>query len=219
MKPMSWLLISLSIVFVSGTVGCGAGFRSNVGDNVNVFEELRKAEEASLLAEEAMAEANMVLREIMDDQGNINVGLFRSGSTAEVETQFILSGLTNKLREVFNKVFEKVALVKAQFQVARDKLNEAASKLDPSNPAHALQLQAIQAQIAKINALEAQFSAQMHSLASKLDLAINGLDKIISGVTSWIPGWGSIVGLALDFFVMSDVKALILEIKHKLMSI
>jgi hypothetical protein len=67
--------------------------------------------------------------------------------------------------------------------------------------------------------MERTFSASMHQLASKLDLAIAGLDKLVSGVTSFIPGFGWIANLALDYLVMSDVKNFIYEVKMRLMAL
>lgn len=221
MKPVNNILVALIVVLTAATVGCGQGFKAQSGSNTaaEINDSIQKAEEASRLAEQAMADAHAILKEITDENGNINVGLFTKSKTSEVETQFILNGVTAKLREVFDKVFAKVAVVKEQFALARQKLTEALAKLDQNNPAHSAQIQELMAQIARIGALETQFSAQMHSLASKLDLAISGLNGIITGVTSWIPGWGSLVGLALDFFVMSDLKALIMELKAKLMAL
>src|SRR5690606_20584798 len=102
---------------------------------------------------------------------------------------------------------------------ARKLLADALGKIDQSNPANAALVQQIMSQMAKVDAMERQFSTSMHMLASKLDLAITGLDRLVSGVTSFIPGFGWIASLALDFLVMSDIKNFIYEIKMRLMAL
>lgn len=219
---LKWMTVAS--VFVSA-IGCGSSYRplNHKGElsplEVGIEDHMSKAEMAAKEAQIAMDEAAALIAEITDDNGNINIGLFKKPGANAVTTKGLLDPITNKLREVINKVYDKAIFVKKQFATARQALNDAMAKLDQSNPAQAAQVQLIMAQLAKIDQLEAQFSTAMHQLASKLDLAITGLDSIIKGATTFIPGWGSIIGIALDILVMNDVKALILELKAKLMAL
>lgn len=225
MKFNNWLSGTIIAVIAAGSIGCGQtlkpfgyqGKDSALGGDVT--DSLTKAEMAAKDAQMAMDEANALIAQITDENGNINIGLFKKPGANAVTTQGLLDPLTNQLRAVFDKVFAKVQLVKSQFALARQGLNDALAKIDQTNPANAAMVANIMAQLAKIDALEAQFSTQMHSLASKLDLAVAGLDAIIKGATTFIPGFGSIIGLAIDMFVMGDIKALILELKTKLMAL
>jgi hypothetical protein len=223
MKSANLFWGSVIAIIAVGSIGCSNSMRpysssSEKGSNGGMSVEddaMMKAEQAAKDAQSALNEANAAIAEITDDSGNINVGLFRSSST----NNKLLSPLTDKLRAVFDKVYAKVLLVKTNFTKARTALNDALAKVDQSNPANAALVATIMANLAKLDQLEAQFSTTMHSLASKLDLAIAGLQGIIGGVITAIPGWGSIIGLALDYFVMGDVKAFILELKAKLMAL
>ncbi len=227
MRSINWLCGSLIAILAAGSIGCGQTFRPFANDGANtqlgadIDETLAKAEEATQAAKAAIDEANQLISQITDDNGNINIGLFTSSGSQKVSANGLglIDPLLDELREVINKVYDKALFVKEQLAKARQALQEALAKIDQSNPANAGQVQMIMTQLAKLDQLEAQFSSSMHSLASKLDLAIAGLDGIIQGVITFIPGWGSLVGLALDFLVMSDVKALILELKMKLMSL
>ncbi|MGE4131180.1 MAG: hypothetical protein AB7F86_06045 [Bdellovibrionales bacterium] len=224
MKLKNQFSTIMVVVFASSTFGCGQSFRAVPANqefssfNVETDDYLAKAEQAALDAQAAMDEAHALVAEITDENGNINIGLFKKPSSG-ASTQALLDPVINQLRAAFDKIFAKVKVVKDQIGLARQTLNDALAKLDPNNPAHAAQIELIKAQLAKIDQLEAQFSASMHALASKLDLAIAGLDGVISGLVTFIPGWGSLVGLALDFLVMGDVKAVILELKAKLMAL
>jgi len=217
-------LTGLLAVIAIGVVGCGQGFKSmGEGGKVDVTAELKKAEEASVEAQEAMVEAQAVVRQISDDKGNINVRLFQQASTSDVDSkvsaQGIIMPLLDKLRPIFDRLFTKITTVKGQFAAARAKLTEALAKLSQSNPQHAETIRQIMEQMSRIDAMEAQFRSQMHSLASKLDIATRGLDRLINGLVSFIPGFGFLVGLALDFLVMSDVRDFIDEIKLRLLTV
>ena len=219
-----FMVATLAVVAFTGVIGCGQGFKGashNGGITAaDISNELAKAEEANKMALAAMDEANQALAEITDEKGNINVSLFsRTGTSGDVQTQFLLNGLIDKLRGVFDKVFASVEMVKAKFNEARGKLMEAVAKLDPNDPAQAALIAEINKRVIQIDGMEAKFSNAMHMLAGKLDLAIIGLDKIVSGVTSFIPGFGWLANMALDYFVMGDVKALINELKLRLLAL
>jgi hypothetical protein len=224
MKTTNWLCGSLIAILAAGSIGCGQSLRPYSAKGVDTSltveseDQTSKAEQAAKDAQLAIDEANALIDSITDKNGNINISLFKK-PTADVQTKGLLDPLTEKLRAAFDKVYEKVVLVKSTFAKARQALNDALAKIDQSNPATQAQVALIMAQLAKIDQMEAMFSTQMHALASKLDLATAGLDAIIKGVTTFIPGWGSIIGLALDFLIMGDVKALILELKAKLMAL
>ncbi|HMN69832.1 MAG TPA: hypothetical protein PKC28_14910 [Bdellovibrionales bacterium] len=225
-------LVTGSVIASLLLTGCGQGFKGTAGtvssgsqsltveeQVVNVENEMRKAEEASVKAQEAMIEADRALSEITDEKGNINLGLFSKTKTSEVQSQFLLKGVMDKLRGVFDKVFARVETVKAKFDAARTALNDALNKLEASNPAHAALIAEIRTKLIAVDVMEGQFRNGMHLLAGKLDLAIVGLDKLVQGVTSFIPGWGFVVNMALDYLVMSDVKQLIGELKARLLAI
>jgi hypothetical protein len=219
---------SVLVLFAAGTIGCGqSGFQSlgkataSGNQAADISTELNKAEEANAQAQAAIDEANLALKDITDSKGNINLNLFKksSSTSTEVSSQGLLTPIIDKLRPKFEQLFSKVTVVKQKFTDARQALLTALSKIDQSNPASAAVVANIMAQLAKVDAMEKAFSASMHSLAGKLDLAISGLDKLVSGVTSFIPGFGWIANMALDFLVMSDVKDFIYEIKMRLMAL
>lgn len=225
MKTANWLCGSIVAVVAAGSIGCGNTMRPYQVEGVDTSltvesdDQFAKAEQAAKDAQAAIDEANALIAEITDDNGNINVGLFKKPAANSVSTQALLDPVTNKLREVFNKIYDKALLVKQQFAKSRQALNDALAKIDQTNPANAAQIALITAQLAALDKLEAQYSTSMRSLASKLDLAVAGLDAIIKGVTTFIPGWGSLIGMALDFLVMGDLKTLIMELKTKLMAL
>lgn len=223
-KQMNMVTGSVLTVLAAGLMGCGQGFKSNgVSDAgaqaVNIQSELAKAEEASHDAQTAMAEAEEALKAIQDENGNINLGLFMKSSSSEVQAQGLLSPIVDKLRTVFNTVFVKIETVKAKFTAARTALLTALGRLDHTDPVQAAMISEITAQLGKIDAMEAQFRVAMQMLAGKLDLAVTALDKVISGLTSFIPGWGWLVNLAVDYVLMTDIKAFIAEIKMRLLAL
>lgn len=225
MKAFNWLGSSIVVVLAAGSIGCGNTMRpySSAKDidstlTVESDDQMLKAEQAAKEAQAAIDDANKLINEITDDNGTINVGLFKKPAGG-ASAKGLLDPITAKLREVFDQIYAKVLVVKQAFGKARQALNDALAKIDQSNPVNAAQVAMIMANLAKLDQLEAKFSESMHMLASKLDLAIAGLDSIITGVTTWLPGWGSLIGMALDMLVMGDVKAFILELKAKLMAL
>jgi hypothetical protein len=169
-----------------------------------------------------MADAADALKAIQDSSGNINLGLFLKGgssSNSEVATSGLLTPVIDKLRGTFDTVFSKVDDVKAKFADARQSLLVALSRLDHNNPAQAYMIDQIMTQLSRIDQMEQQFRAQLQTLTGKLDTAVAALRKVISGATSFIPGWGFVVDFAIDYFVMSDIENFINEIKMRLLSI
>ncbi len=225
MKTSSLVCGSIIAVLAAGSIGCGQTMRPysvegvDTSLNIESDDQMAKAERAAKDAQAAIDEANALIANITDDNGNINVGLFKKAAANGATTQALLDPISNQLRAAFDKIYAKVLLVKTQFGKARQALNDALAKIDQANPANSAQVALIMAQLAALDKLEAQFSTSMHSLASKLDLATAGLDAIIKGVTTFIPGFGSIIGMALDFLVMGDLKTLIAELKTKLMAL
>lgn len=225
-KNLNLITGSVLVVFAASLVGCSQGFESqgkittNGAQAVDISSEMSKAEQANQAALSAITDANNALKDITDANGNINVGLFsKSSASADVTSQGLLTGIIEKLRPKFEQLFSKVTAVKAKFTEARALLAAAMAKLDQSNPAHAIMIQEIMGQLAKIDAMERTFSASMQQLAGKLDLAIVGLERIVSGATSFIPGFGWLANLALDYFVMGDIKNFIYEVKMRLMAL
>jgi hypothetical protein len=226
----NYLAVTLAIVFASSAIGCGQGFKSlsKPGDNssqssnaADISAQMQKAADASAQAQKAMDDANAAIAQITDDKGNINISLFKTSSTPEVSTQGLLKPLVDKLNVVFDKVFAKIDLVKTQFAAARLALADAMAKLNAADPAQAAQIQMIQTELAKIDALQATFQNTVHLLAVKLDLASFALDKLITSATSLIPipGVGAIAGIFIDYYLMSDVKDLISTVKAKLLAV
>lgn len=218
-----WVLAYVGILVAASTVGCGQGMKPSGGSPetaamvANTDDQIATAEKAALEAKSAIDEANALITQITDENGNIKIGLFQLLGSAGSGSG--LNPLTAKLRVAFDKIFEKVATVKRQFGVARQTLKDVLAKLDQNNPTLAAQIAVVTANLAKLDDLEIKFSVSMHMLASKMDLATKGLDLLVKGVTSFIPGFGAIVGLAIDFLVMDEVKMLILELKLKLMAV
>lgn len=212
------------VAFIAATslVGCGQSMQSansqkaSSAQEVDVSADLKAAEEATNDAMAAMADADEAMKSLQDENGNINLGLFKSGGA---QSQGLLTPILDKLRPTFDKVFEKILVVKAKFQEARAKLVEALTKLDPNIPAQAAMIEQIKKALAQIDAMEQQFRVQLVNLTGKMDQAVDALTKIISRVTNFIPGWGWIVDLVLDFTVMSDVRDFINEIKMKLLTL
>jgi len=219
------MIAGVLMVFAAGLTGCGQSFKSQSSTGTlsqtatDISSEMTKAEEANQLALAAMSEANNALKDITDDKGNINIGLFSKTGTAQVSSQALMDPIIAKLRVVFYNVFARVSVVKVKFGEARQLLLTAIAKLDSNIPEQAAMISQVMSQLAKIDAMERQFSASMHSLAGKLDLAVIGLERLVSGATSFIPGFGFIAGLALDYLVMNDIKAFIAEIKMRLLTL
>jgi hypothetical protein len=226
-KRMNWITGPLVVALTLSSIGCGQSFRStgsgamstgSQATNADVSDQLAKANQAAKDAQVAMADAQAAIASISDANGNINVGLFTK-STAQTTTQGLLAPLIAKLQPVFDCVYNKALVVKQQFDSARASLAAALAKLNPGDATQASQIAQINAQMAQIDTMEQQFANSMHLLAGKLDLATTALDKIISGATSFIPGFGWLAGMAIDMLVMSDVKNLISDFKMKLLSL
>lgn len=229
----NYLAVVLATLFATSGIGCGKGMRSAApvvaektseqsDGSFDISEQLNKAEEASKEAQKAMAEAEVVLAEIMDENGNVRINLFASTSVdSQTRTVGLLSPLLDKLNGVFDRVFEKVDFVKTQFANARMLLIQAMAKLDPNNAAHLSAIQAIKDQLNKIDGLERAFASSMHGLASKLDLATSALDKLINLGTSFIPvpGLGAVAGILIDLFLTGEVKDYISTVKLRLLQI
>ncbi len=233
-KNMKFIL--LGSVLVMGLTGCGQGYKTNtsslnqkssspqgsetLGDTgkSDSTEAIQQAQKAAVSAEQAMADAQAAVKSITDENGKIKLSLFTSKDGDSTQAQGLLAPIVNKLRAAFDKVFSKVELAKAQFNQARGQLADVLARLDQANPNHSAQIQELMAQIARLDVLEGQLSARMHSLASKMDLVLVGIQTLVATATSAIPGFGMIAGLLIDMYLLDDVKALIAEIKMRLLS-
>lgn len=224
---MTWITRGVLGILAVSAIGCGQGFKSgssssgsSVGaKSVDVSDQLAAADKAAKDAQVAMAEAQDAIAQITDSNGNVNVSLFTKTSGAEVQTSGLLAPLIAKIKPLFTTVISKVVAVKSKFDSARLALADALGKLNANDPAQASLIATINAQMAVIDKAELAFTDTVHKLAGKLDLAIVGLDKIVSGVTSFIPGFGWLADMALDMLVMGDVKDLILDFKAQLLAI
>lgn len=227
-KQMNLVTGSVLAVIAASSIGCGQGMKSTTSSSEKVAstgtstEEIaaviKKAEKANEEAQGAIAEAQAALLTIQDENGNINLSAFRK-SNSEVTSSGLLTPIIDKLRGPFDTVLAKVALVKAKFTEARQMLMTALSKLDDKDPAQAALINEVMKQMAAIDKMEATFRTSMLQLGNKLDLAVDALEKVISGVTSFIPGWGWIVSLGVDYLVMGDIRDFVMEIKLKLMAL
>ena len=210
------------------TIGCGQKMQSSSPSNKaqatgagssteEVAAVIAKAQKANDEAVAAIGDAQAALATIQDENGNINVSLFQSNS--QVSSSGLLTPVIERLRGPFDTVLAKVALVKSKFTEARQMLMTALAKLDDKDPAQALMINEIMKQMAAIDKMESTFRSSMLQLGNKLDLAVASLEKLISGVTSFLPGWGWVVNLGLDFLVMGDIRDFVMEIKLKLIAI
>lgn len=236
MSFQSTLILRMSLTILAFTaVGCGQGFKAgNNGTNdtttesvkqptvVDISEQLSKATEATKEAETAMADARVAIASISDAKGNIKINLFgRSSKSTDVQAQGLLKPLLAKLQPTFDRVYNKAVMVRDSFARARVMLITAMAKLDKSVPLQAEQIELIMQQVAQIDKLEMQFKNSMHTLATKLNLALNGLDKLVSMATSLIPipFAGLAAGFVIDLLLVSDIREFIQTFQLKLLSI
>ncbi len=227
-KQMSFVTGSVLAVIAASTIGCGQGMKSTglpsekVAASSSNTEEIaaviQKAEKANLEAKAAIDEANATLLTIQDENGNIKIDLFQKAN-APAQTKGLITPLIEKFRGPFDILIAKGVLVRSKFNDARQMLLSALSRLDDKDPAQAALISEVMKQLASIEKMEITFRTSMFKLCGQLDTAVDGLEKIISGVTSFIPGWGWVVNLGLDFLVMSDVRDFAMEVKFKLMGI
>jgi len=209
-------------------IGCGQGFKSgsnNAGSTGaqavtgSIDDQLAKADEAQQEAAVAMNDAQTAVNGLLDSNGNINLLLFTKSSSSQVQTSGVLAGLVNKLKPLFDTAFNKVAAAKQKYDDARTALNNALNAINQADPAAADTVAKLKAQLSTLDSAEASFLNSVHLLAGKLTLVSSALDGLVSGVTSFIPGYGAIIGWVLDNFVMDDVKNLILDLQTKLLAL
>jgi hypothetical protein len=227
-KQMNKITGSMVVFLMVTAIGCGQNMKSSTPSNdkaaaagsstEEIAAVIAKAQKANEEAKSAISEAEAALATIQDENGNIKVGLFQSGGS-EVNSTGLLTPIIDKLRGPFDTVLAKVALVKSKFAEARQLLMASLAKLDDKDPAQAALINEVMKQMAAIDKMEVTFRTSMIALAGKLDLAVSGLEKIISGATSFIPGFGWLADLVLDFAVMSDVRDFVMEIKMKLLAL
>lgn len=229
-KQMNIVTVSVLAVIAASAIGCGQGMKSNAIPNDKVgssssssnTEEIaaviKKAEKANEEAKAAIDEAANVMLTIQDENGNFKINLFQA-SNAEVNTSGLITPLIDKIRGPLDTVIAKSVLVRAKFNEARQMLMSALARLDDKDPAQAALIAEVMKQMASIDKMDTAFRTSMFKLGGKLDLAVDGLEKILSGVTSFIPGWGWVVNLGLDFLVMQDIRDFVLDVKLKLLGI
>lgn len=235
-RTNKWLASGIAFVFTVSTVGCGQGFRTtsptvdgttsesvNNGSGTSVTsadlaDQLAKAQAANEDAKAAFADAQAALSGLYDGSGNINLGLFSSSDT---QTQGLLAPIVDKLNTVFDAVFAKINQVKQQFDTARAAAAAAVAQLNQNDPAQAALYQQAMAQLSQIDAMETQFQTMIHGLASQLDVVSAALNNVVNSATSLIPipGLGSLAGVLINLFVMSDVQNLISSVKAKLLAV
>ncbi len=210
---------ALVALLVIVAIGCGQGMKSTGGaytaaTAANVDEQMNKAAKASADAQTAMSDAMLAISTILSSNGSINGGLFSLG-------QGPLAPLIDKIQPVFDKVYDKALMVKKQFETARAALADAVAKLNPNDPAQAATIAQIMEQMKQIDGLELKFEDTMHSLATKLNLAMTGIDQLVNMATSLIPipGLNWIVGMAIDYLLVNDVKTMIQNFQMKLLAL
>jgi hypothetical protein len=220
----SWIASAFLASSIFATVGCGQGLKSTspgrtvAEHQANVDKQMDQAEKAAADAQDALVAAQTVLAQISDANGNFNLGLF-SGLKGKMSLGNILGPVADKLTEVFDQVYEKLALLKTKYGEARLALADAMGKLDASDPTQAKLIAQINSQMGRLDDLEKQYTSAIHKLARKLDLVERSIDKLVSGVTSSIPGFGAILGLALDYLVLDDIYAVIDGFQQKLLDL
>ena len=223
MKHANKLLpLGIAVVFAVTNIGCGQAFRSSsqaesAAKAAEINAQIQKAQAASLDAQRAIDEAHKAVSEIMDEKGNIRLNMFAK-DTSKTQTTGLIAPLLAKLNPVFDRLFAKITAVKTQLGTARASLAAALSGLNPTDPAAIAKIEEIKAELAKIDGLEATFRQQMHQLGSRLDLAVNGLEKLIGFGTSFIPipGVGAIAGILIDVLITSDVRDLVASVRYRL---
>ena len=227
--------ISMMIFFSVSAVGCGQGMTSNnpspnatgsngaagggTVSNADVEAVIQKAAQANQEAANALIEAERVLASIQDANGDIKLSFFQANQAPAVQAKGVMSPIIDKIRPTFDKIIAQVKLVKGKFNEARQLLVSALSRLDHRDPSQAYLINEITKQMAAIDKMEARFRASMLTVTKKLDKAVDQLDKLVSGVSSAIPGWGIIIGIGLDYFVMGEIREYIEEVKFELLSL
>lgn len=229
MKVINMKYTILGSIVILALTGCGQGFQSgkaasNIGSSNGGFSvddgTSAELEKAIQNAEKAMADAEASVKDITDKDGNINISLFTTNSqNSQTKAQGLLAPIIDKLRGVFDKVFSKVEMAKQQFSNARGQLAALLAQIQQADPTNSLRIQELTAQLARLDSLEGQLHVRMQALAGRLDTIMLGIQKVVSRATSLIPGVGIIADILIDMFLMDDVRALIAEIKMRLLSI
>lgn len=218
----------IALILSLGLTACGQGFKvvgsggvagQSIDTVADIKSQLDEAEKATADAETAMAEAQAAIASISDSNGNIDIDVFSVNSGAA--PQGLLAPILERLQTVFDTVLSKVQLVTQKFDLARAALEQALTKLNPSNPAEAAMIAQINEALSKIDFLESQFRSVLQMLAGKLDIAMAALDNLMNTACSFIPipGLCAIAGVIVDTFLMNDVKALIAHFKSQLLAL
>ncbi len=224
-NKMNWITKSTLMILAVSAVGCGQGFKSGQSSSslsaqaINIDKQLERADKASQDAELAMTLAQSAIGKILDSRGNVNVQLFMKGLGSGLQIGGTSGPIVAQLQPLFDEVFNRVEDVKGKYDAARLALADALSKLDANDPAQAALLEKVKAQLKMVDAMEVKFRKSVHLLAGKLTLAVGSLDKVVSGATSFIPGFGWLASLAIDYLIMDDVKTLILDLQAKLLAL
>lgn len=220
MKTIRAITGSVGILCCVSLIGCGQGLKSSGSsqgsqsiDTSSVNTQINQAAQAANDASSALQNVTTAINQISDAQGNINIGMFLMGSDNP------LNALIAQLQTYFDQFYTKAQAVESSLDSARTQIQQAIAQLNPNDPAQATEIQQLNAELAQVNSLDQQFSNAMHSLATKLGTAMTGLDNLINGVTASIPGWGAIVGLAVDWLVMDNVRTLFQDMENKLNSL
>ncbi|NCN39701.1 hypothetical protein GW916_00470 [bacterium] len=161
----------------------------------------------------AMDEARAILAKFSNPNGSIKLWSLLTSSSSSVQSQSIFI-IYEKLSEVLDKVYQKVAVVKDKFNKARAVLAVEAAKLDPLRPDHQMVLAQINQMMSQIDRAESQFSMALGQLAGQLDLVNNGIDMLSSSAGGLFPGAGIIVSM-----LTNQVKMAITEFQTKLRSL
>ena len=189
----------------------------------NVATALEKAQIASKTAQDAITDARAALSALSDSKGNIAINVIKSIFTTQVSADRggLLAPLTNRLQTAFDLLFAKADQVKVGINTARLTLAVANSQLNLADPAQVILSKEILAQMAAIDAMEASLKSGMSALAGKVDQAEQGLSKLVSLGTSFIPvpGLNFVASYLIDTFVLGDVTSLLDGVKLKLLSL
>lgn len=210
------------------SVGCGqsmsgvgsAGSRQgSQGTGELPVIDMAKIEAESVSAEQALAEAEATVNNVIKD-GRVNLDLFGS-SSGSMDPNFgaqSLTGIAEKLEQLLNKVLvklqEPIQRAKDMINSARAQLATAMAQLDPSNPAHAEAIRRIQEMMKRLDDMEARLTGVYKLLAQKIDVVLFSIDGLIARLSA--------SGNPLMFvvvFELQEVRRVLAEFQVKLMNL
>jgi hypothetical protein len=214
MKRQLWGSI-VGVVLALGLTACGEGmtsvsFVSNGNGSAGVPAaptiDMDSIEVETKAAEDAMAEAEAALDEAL--------GQSSAASEPNAVSVQSLTGLPERLEEALNNVYDKITLpvqkAKAMINIARGQLAAVMAKLDPANPAHADAIRQVQEAVRKLDAMEARLTGVYKMLATKIDVVLAALDRVIARLDNGNPL------LLIPLMELQELRQVIVDFQTKL---